>query len=133
MDFLAIGIKLLQLVGLFCAILAAYWIPTGNYNNFIQIFSTSRAAQVPWRGGLFRQEGGIITIFGMGKNPKAYRLRSALMLSHGTPFSLVSFASLSSLSASSSRISSSGIRSISRDSTLRDNSLRSSLVTLISS
>jgi hypothetical protein len=61
MNFLTIGIKVLQLIGLACSIIAAYWIPKGDYNNFIRLYPAG-ARNVPYRGGVFRQENGIITI-----------------------------------------------------------------------
>ena len=61
MNFLTIGIKVLQLIGLACSIMAAYWIPKGDYNNFIRLYPAG-ARNVPYRGGVFRQENGIITI-----------------------------------------------------------------------
>jgi hypothetical protein len=61
MNSLTIGINVLQLIGLACSILAAYWIPKGDYNNFIRIYPAG-AQNVPWSGGVYRQENGIITI-----------------------------------------------------------------------
>jgi hypothetical protein len=61
MNSLTIGIKVLQLIGLACSILAAYWIPNGSYDNFIRIYPAG-AKNIPYRGGNFKQENGITTI-----------------------------------------------------------------------
>lgn len=61
MNFLAIGISVLQLIGLAFSIIAAYWIPKGDYNNFIQIYPEG-ATNIPYRGGFFRQQDGVVTI-----------------------------------------------------------------------
>lgn len=61
MNFLAIVISVLQLIGLAFSIKAAYWIPKGDYNNFIQIYAAG-APNIPYRGGSFRQQDGVVTI-----------------------------------------------------------------------
>ncbi len=64
MNFLAVSIKVLQLAGLGCSVLAAYWIPLRSYDNFINLFPANKAAEAykKFRGGVWRQENGIITI-----------------------------------------------------------------------
>lgn len=61
MNSLAIGISVLQLIGLAFSIIAAYWIPKGDYNNFIRIYPAG-ASNIPYRGGVFEQRNGIVTI-----------------------------------------------------------------------
>jgi hypothetical protein len=64
MNFLTIGIKVLQLIGLVCSIIAAYWIPKGSHDNFIEMYPVSKATEAHkrYRGGVWRQQDGIITL-----------------------------------------------------------------------
>ena len=54
--------RVLNLIGLLCIIVATFWIPNGNYDNFIKLFPASRHAEVFRRYGNVRQEWGIITV-----------------------------------------------------------------------
>lgn len=51
--------RLLNLVGLLCTIIAAFWIPKGRYDNFIKIFPVSKQREAYRYGNIIQQWGMI--------------------------------------------------------------------------